>query len=556
GDFINFIGNHVEFCRWGFSQNSSQSRSSDVKDNIGGNFVDLVTTMVHGADTASGRINASVSGNSVNKCRRLISLKDTAVGSAGTELGKNYIETGAEFALVDSGGAGESLLRVTDCFLNVDSEVRHSGGINDQPGYVIKGNTAARIEIDGWHFSRTTWAVQVFEPKFARLTNGVATPEVLATAGDAEHEWLRILMSACLGFYFNVDNGQGLGPHDVKARAFDEATDAPTTAFGWANEFDNLSVTRKSLLPLWQWSFMPSAQRYGRRFDKHMMTPRGYRAVMSATPGANQVQVTFGGDRIETFRFADAMADDHYAENYGGVPGDGIFDPETGTLWGIFSRTVTGTEPDRTVEVKAFRMCNFRETAPGVFGDFEQILFNGAGLSQNQGAWAAGNYAAGDTAQSSTDGRWYQTPGGGTSSGDDTDLDGGSDPGITDWVQVQTSANVFVVNHRMFATDRMFLCNTVAGSPNVTVYTWRVAATDILSLNNADNGIQVGDRLFDHEEQTAMFVDDANRIVAITDNLNGTATVQMAGNAARTETGRNFLQFIRQPPANVATPQP
>ena len=53
---------------------------------------------------------------------------------------------------------------------------------------------------------------------------------------------------------------------------------------------------------------------------------------------------------------------------------------------------------------------------------------------QNQGTWAnATVYAANDVVQSGTDGRWYITAAGGTSSGDDTDLAGGSDTAVT-WV--------------------------------------------------------------------------------------------------------------------------
>lgn len=49
----------------------------------------------------------------------------------------------------------------------------------------------------------------------------------------------------------------------------------------------------------------------------------------------------------------------------------------------------------------------------------------------NKGTWAITTYVANDIVQSSTDGRWYQTAAGGTSAGDDTDLAGGSDTGVT-----------------------------------------------------------------------------------------------------------------------------
>ncbi|NQY58513.1 hypothetical protein [Cognatishimia sp.] len=53
---------------------------------------------------------------------------------------------------------------------------------------------------------------------------------------------------------------------------------------------------------------------------------------------------------------------------------------------------------------------------------------------QNRGSWGTGvTYAANDVVQSATDNRWYLTVAGGTSSGDDTDLAGGSDTGVT-WV--------------------------------------------------------------------------------------------------------------------------
>ena len=52
----------------------------------------------------------------------------------------------------------------------------------------------------------------------------------------------------------------------------------------------------------------------------------------------------------------------------------------------------------------------------------------------NQGTWAGATvYAANDVVQSATDNRWYITAAGGTSAGDDTDLAGGSDTGVT-WV--------------------------------------------------------------------------------------------------------------------------
>ena len=52
----------------------------------------------------------------------------------------------------------------------------------------------------------------------------------------------------------------------------------------------------------------------------------------------------------------------------------------------------------------------------------------------NQGIWTLSTvYVANDVVQSSTDGRWYITAAGGTSAGDDTDLAGGSDTGVT-WV--------------------------------------------------------------------------------------------------------------------------
>ncbi|RME26937.1 MAG: hypothetical protein D6798_05655 [Deltaproteobacteria bacterium] len=51
---------------------------------------------------------------------------------------------------------------------------------------------------------------------------------------------------------------------------------------------------------------------------------------------------------------------------------------------------------------------------------------------QNRGTWAtATTYNANDVVQSSTDGRWYITTAGGTSAGDDTNLAGGSDTGVT-----------------------------------------------------------------------------------------------------------------------------
>lgn len=53
---------------------------------------------------------------------------------------------------------------------------------------------------------------------------------------------------------------------------------------------------------------------------------------------------------------------------------------------------------------------------------------------QNRGAWTISTvYAANDVVQSGTDGRWYITAAGGTSAGDDTNLAGGSDTGVT-WV--------------------------------------------------------------------------------------------------------------------------
>lgn len=51
---------------------------------------------------------------------------------------------------------------------------------------------------------------------------------------------------------------------------------------------------------------------------------------------------------------------------------------------------------------------------------------------QNQGSWGVSTvYAANDVVQSGTDNRWYITAAGGTSAGDDTDLAGGSDTGVT-----------------------------------------------------------------------------------------------------------------------------
>jgi len=49
----------------------------------------------------------------------------------------------------------------------------------------------------------------------------------------------------------------------------------------------------------------------------------------------------------------------------------------------------------------------------------------------NQGGWTGGTvYAANDVVQSASDGRWYITSAGGTSSGDDSDLAAGTDSGV------------------------------------------------------------------------------------------------------------------------------
>ena len=53
---------------------------------------------------------------------------------------------------------------------------------------------------------------------------------------------------------------------------------------------------------------------------------------------------------------------------------------------------------------------------------------------QNEGSWTVSTvYDANDVVQSSTDNRWYITTAGGTSAGNDSDLAGGSDTGVT-WV--------------------------------------------------------------------------------------------------------------------------
>lgn len=552
-DFIDIKGNHIDGCRNLVAQRSSQSRGMNIDNNKGGTFLDLADFSQSGADGVAGRLNGTLGYNSVNKCRSLVKFADTAVGSAGSHLVGNYIETGTQYVLIDGGGGGETYLRISDAQLNVDPNERFSGG-PDQPGYVIKGSTGARIEVDGWSYSSNTEAVQVFEPKHTRVKNAAVNPRVLASSGLTENEFLRIGMSACLGLYFNIGAAQGLGPHDVRAKGFDEATDDPVTNFGWASTFDNDNTTRSRLLPLWQWEYKLASQRLGRTFQKQMNETQSVRPVQSSSPTNTQVKVTFGTGRVDTFLLGDEWADDHHAENNGAAAGDGIFDPETGTVWFIFSRVVAGTSPNRTATLLAYRMSNYQETSEGIFGDFDQIIFNGAGLTQNQGAWAAGSNSAGDTVQSSSDGRWYQTAGGGTAAGGDIDLDGGSDTGISDWTQVRGPASLYFVNHRMFAVDRYLTFDATSGSSSITVKSPRLNSADIAALNNATTGIQVGDRFFDHAEQSALFVGDANRIVSITDNSDGTGTVVMAGNAARTVTGADFVQFVRTPPANVATP--
>lgn len=538
GDFVRF--EHCAFTgvMFGASFGNSQSRSVEFENCEFNTVYAAATTKRHGQQ--AGRFDGMFTNCSGTRMKMWLELHDTATGSNHSLIQRCYVESGWWWADLGTDGLYPTTLEISNSYLGVDDSVDWT------PGPVIRGSTAARVEVRNSQIAGGLHSCTTFGPANMHCNGLAVRSKLIRSTGLTEKEYQRIGASASCGVYPNLGVAHPWREWVVRTIPFDEDTDELVTAAEWTEPRSNPYTTRDTLMPLHQQWYVARNQPYGKMISRAYPDYLEFTCVLG-TPGASQCSVSIS-DRTATFTMGSTFTDGTSGYN-GGRPGDLIYDTFSKTIWWIRSRTGT--------TVIAEQQTNFKPNGANYTWVDDIVDPNGATFAQNQGAWAnATLYAADDIVQSATDGTWYITAAGGTSSGTDANLDGGSDTGVT-WTEYQGETRFRVFNQRQYAPQYLLYGDFSTSSPAIEYYQGRKTSADDGVADDADRGFQVGDWLFLDPQQDGEHTSIELEITSINNSPvvtgSGAGIMTVVGSNARVDRNGVILTGIKAAPANEAS---
>ncbi len=397
GDYTTFYRCKSERCKIGVSVGQSQSRGVQLLPFYLSRFFLGVTNNTHGAQV--GRFASDMhleGGNGVNV------YSFGATSTLGPVECRGEMETIDRIGDMATGGSEEHGIKCTRMKFNFKHESEQSF-----PANVLDcNNSSAPWIFDNCIFTGFGRAFAFANSPNAQLVNNCRTiPETPSTATTTQGRSERIFHNGTAGFLADPDVHY---PHSITAQPYSISTGSAGTVQTYGRTWNQ--IDKDYCIPFHCRNFaQPSS--IG---DYWASTPRPHRqttvnhTTMFASASLDTDNAQVSGGTWTGLVQSQAM-------QRGGQIGDAIYQESTGTILRLDAI-------DYTTKAATFQLLNNK-----YISDADREI---------QGDWTISTaYALNDVVKSTTDGQYYICTLAGTSAGDDSDLAGGSDTGVT-WTNV------------------------------------------------------------------------------------------------------------------------
>lgn len=481
GDYVSFTRCHVERCKIVHSVGQSQSRGVVLDQLLMSVFYLGITNNTHGAQVGRYASKMSIEGGvGVN----LVKFGATStLGSVDVHGEFEAIHRIGDFA---TGGSSDQTIRFQGCKFNFIHPERES-----YPANVLKANNSNyQIEFAACVFLQFGDVCSFFQDKNVVLTNQCRfvsnTPSTaVSTQGVAE----RSFHNSTAGFSGDLDTavkGLSIGyqPYNIDTGAAGTVTETG---------YSLIQTSRVHCVPIWSknWSHSDSSLGLNNGSERR---PHKVVAINNST--------LFSGGTFNTSTATITGASHTItvdtAKQQGGQVGDIVKCRQTGTVLRIETKDFSSNAVTYKVLTNV-RISNANRTI--------------------RGNWAISTaYSVNDVVKSSTDDLYYICTVAGTSSGNDSDLSGSSDSGVTwtnvTWEIVDTDFSLSSGNSNTAPCSIYVLSQPLYGSKSNASSTVGGLRTDTsTTVTSVTSGITVGDSLVGYPARNAgTVVDDRLRI--------------------------------------------